>query len=57
MCGIGKKLFQVSQSRPERWTWHVLTPKWILGEKYTISSLQFTAPERLGNKEGPKMDT
>ena len=34
---------------PEGQTWNVLTHKWILGVKYRKTSLQSTAPEKLGN--------
>ena len=40
----------------DRQTWYVLTHKWVLDVKYRKTNLQFTALERLDNKEDPKRD-
>ena len=36
--------------------WHVLSHKWILGVKYRITNLLFTAPDRFDSKDDPKKD-
>ena len=41
----------------ERQTQYVLTHKWILDIKQSITRLLYTTPVRLGKKKEPKRDT
>ena len=41
----------------KKYSWHVLTDKWILAQKLGISKTQFTNQMKLKKKEGQNMDT
>ena len=51
-----EKTYYWSNSDSERCIYYVLTHKWLLDIKKRKTSLQFTIPDNLDNKENPKKD-
>ena len=56
MDGSRKHHTEWSNPDPERQLLYVLTHKWLLDIKQKKTSLQFTIPENVDNKEHPKRD-
>ena len=55
--GLGNIILSKIIQTQERYTWYVLTGKWILAVKHMVPMIHPTDPKKLNKKEGPSEDS